>query len=70
MKEQIEAKIEELTRFILNKPAARITLDDYTILAAELRDLRFREERSESGKRIADLMAAAFPVFPGDGSVK
>ena len=70
MKEQIEEMIEEIIRVIINKPANRITLDDYTILSSELRDIRFRESQAESGKRMADLMASAFPAVCGFGSVK
>jgi len=57
MKEKIENKITEIIELILRKPAVRVTLDDYTILAAELRDIRFREEQEANGKRIAELMA-------------
>ena len=70
MKEQIEKKIAELVSFIINKPVARITLDDYTVLSSELRDIRFRESQAESGKRMADLMASAFPAISGIGNVK
>ena len=61
MKEQIEEKIEEIIQVIINKPASKITLDDYTILSSELRDIRFREEQLASSKRISDLVAASFP---------
>ena len=61
MKEQIEEKIEEIIQVIINKPAFKITLDDYTILSSELRDIRFREEQLASSKRISDLVAASFP---------
>jgi len=70
MKENIEEKIAEIVSFIISKPVSRVTLDDYTILAAELRDLRFRESQEDNGKRLADLMAAAFPAVSGIGNVK
>ena len=70
MKENIEEKIAEIVSFIISKPVSRVTLDDCTILAAELRDLRFRESQEDNGKRLADLMAAAFPAVSGIGNVK
>jgi len=70
MKEQIEEKIERIVDFIINKPLTKITLDDYTILSSELRDIRFRENQADSGKRMAELMAAAFPAIGGSGNVK
>ena len=63
MKERIEEKIEDIVQVIINKPSNKITLDEYTILAAELRDIRFRESQADSGKRMAELMAAAFPGY-------
>ena len=70
MREQIEAKIEDIIAAIINKPANRITLDDYTILSSELRDIRFREAQADNGKRMADFMASAFPSIAGAGNVK
>ena len=61
MKQEIEGKIERIVDFIIKKPLAKITLDDYTILSSELRDIRFREEQLASSKRISDLVAASFP---------
>lgn len=70
MKQRIEEKIEAIIDRIINKPTEEITLDDYTILTAELRDIRFRESQAENGKRMLDAMASAFPAFTGSGSVK
>ena len=69
MRERIEEKIERIVDFIINKPLTKITLEDYTILSSELRDIRFRESQADNGKRMAELLAAAFPVG-GVGSVK
>ena len=70
MKEQIEGKIEELVGFIVNKPVARITLDDYTILSSELRDIRLRESQADNRNRMAELFAMANAPVSGLGSVK
>lgn len=62
MKEKLENKIEAIVTFILNKPKEKITQDDYNILSSELRDIRLREFQADSEKRMADLMALAFPT--------
>lgn len=63
MKEKIEVKIESIIDYIISKPDNEITLDDYTILASEVRDIRFREADSASKARMEQLMASAFPAF-------
>ena len=67
MKEKIEKKIEKIVDYIISKPAADITLNDYTILHEELKDIRFRREQMASGERIKQLMDAGFP-YAGFGS--
>lgn len=63
MKDQIMDKIEEIVKFIIDKNAEEITLDDYTILTNELREIRNREAQADNGKRMAELMAmVASPV--------
>ena len=66
MKETLEAKIKEIVGYIINKPIAEVTLDDYTILTNELKDIRFRESQAGQNKRMAELMsmvtAPACPV--------
>lgn len=70
MKERLENKIEAIIDFIINKPEEKITQEDYNILSSELRDIRFRESQADSGKRMAELMAIAYPGFSACGDVK
>ena len=56
MKEAIEAKIEELVKHIINKQVEDVTLDDYTILTNELREIQNKESQAANGQRMADLM--------------
>ena len=60
MRERIEEKIEAIVDLIINKPTEEITLDDYTILSAELRDIRFREEQEANKSKLAELVATSF----------
>ena len=73
MKEQIETKIEEILQTIINKPANEITMDDYSILSSELRDIRFREDSEANRIRMAELLSMAnggFASVSGHGNVK
>ena len=70
MKERLENKIEAIIDFIINKPEEKITQEDYNILFSELRDIRFRESQADSGKRMAELIAIAYPGFSACGDVK
>jgi len=56
MKEAIEAKIEEIVSYIINKPVKEVTLDDYTILTNELREIQNKESQAVNGQRMAELM--------------
>ena len=56
MKEAIEIKIEELVNHIINKPVEDVTLDDYTILTNELREIQNKESQAANGQRMAELM--------------
>lgn len=56
MKEAIETKIEEIVGYIINKPVEEVTLDDYTILTNELREIKNKESQAANGQRIAELM--------------
>lgn len=70
MKEKLENKIDAIINFIINKPEEKITQEDYNILSSELRDIRFRESQVDNEKRIAELMAIAYPGFSACGDVK
>lgn len=70
MKEKLENKIDAIINFIINKPEEKITQEDYNILSSELRDIRFRESQADSGKRMAELMAIAYPGFSDCGDAK
>ena len=56
MKHIIEAKIRDLVNYIVNKPITEVTLDDYTILTNELREIHNQESQAANGQRIAELM--------------
>ena len=56
MKHIIEAKIQELVNYIVNKPITEVTLDDYTILTNELREIHNQESQAANGQRMAELM--------------
>lgn len=58
MEEKIIAKIEEVVDYIISKPTSEVTLNDYTILHEELKDIRFRREQEASSERLRQLMAA------------
>lgn len=64
MKEKIERKIESIIDYISSKPESEITLDDYSILSSELRDIRFREQQFDNARRMSELMACSFPTIP------
>ena len=70
MKEQIEEKIGEIIGFIIMKPASKITLNDYTILSSELRDIRFREAEAERQEQMEHMLAVAAPAFAGNGKIR
>ena len=57
MQEKMEKKIDEIIEHIIAKPVEEISMDDYTILSSEVRDIRFRKSQEESSRRMADLMA-------------
>jgi len=65
MEEKIETKINAIIECIINKPTKTITADDYMILSAELKDIRFRKSQSENAERMAQLMASVLAPVSG-----
>lgn len=75
MKEKIEKKIEKIVDYIIDKPESEITRDDYEIIASEVRDIRFREDKKEQDAKLERLLAVGgvacadpgkpFPPEPG-----
>ena len=59
MKERIEEKINAVVEYILSKPEAAITPEEYGILANELIQIRNHEGNEERNRRMAELMASA-----------
>ena len=57
MEDKIQVKIEEIVDYIISKPAADITLNDFTILHEELKDIRFRRSQDESTERMRNIRA-------------
>ena len=71
MEEKIEKKIEHIIEHIISKPVKTITLNDYTILHEELKDIRFRKTQAESDDRFKHIMAGLIPAtFNGFGESK
>ena len=63
MEEKIESKIRAVVEYIISKPAEAITLDDYTILSAEMKDVRFRREQEQSNDKFSSIMASLVSGF-------
>ena len=63
MEEKIQNKITSLVEYIISKPNEALTLDDYTILAAEVKEARFRREQEANNDRYTKLMASIIPGF-------
>lgn len=57
MKEKIQNKIENIVDYIVSKPIEEVTLDDYTILTNELKNIQNQEAQSNNSKRIAELLS-------------
>ena len=68
MEDKIIGKIEEVVDYIISKPVETVTLNDYTILHEELKDIRFRREQEASSERLRQLVAAS--GFSCSGAVK
>ena len=61
MEDKINGKIGEIVDYIISKPVEEVTLNDYTVLHEELKDIRFRKEHEASNDRLKQLMAVGFP---------
>ena len=59
MEEKIQNKIDSILDCIINKPTESITADDYMILSAELKDIRFRKSQEDSREQLLKLMASS-----------
>ena len=57
MKKKIEKKIEKIVDYIISKPESEITRDDYEIIASEVRDIRFREDKKNQDAKLERLLA-------------
>lgn len=67
MNERLEAKIDEVLEFILNKPADEITGEQFAMMASQLAERRMREENEKQRGKNVELFRqlAAFPGFCG-----
>ena len=57
MKEKIQNKIEDVVDYIVSKPIEEVTLDDYTILTNELKNIQNQEAQSDNSKRMVELLS-------------
>lgn len=71
MKEQINNKIVEIIKYIIDKPVEQITYNEYCILDAKLKDIQFKEDTSKNNKELQELMGkvmtnsiSTFPATP------
>ena len=56
---EIDTKLKEIVDHIIDKPAAKITLDDYTIL----RDVRCMESEADTRERMERMLSVAATGF-------
>jgi len=66
MEDKIQGKIDAIIDCILSKPTEIITLDEYTILSSELKDIRFRKSQAESKEHYLKLLASSPFGFAGN----
>lgn len=64
MIEKLEHKIDEVLDYIINKPADRITPEDFAIMAGELRERRFRENSKQQRDKSAELLRSFMDCSP------
>lgn len=60
MKDLISAKIDEIVKNILEKDAHDITYDEYKILDAKFKDMKYEESQKEHLEQMAELMTKTF----------
>lgn len=69
MKEKLEAKIEEIIEYILEKNVTEIDYNDYFILDSTLKNIRAKEQEAESKRQLAKTMAQlAYTPFGSFGA--
>ena len=56
---EIDTKLKEIVDHIIDKPVAKITLDDYTIL----RDVRCMESEADTKERMERMLSMAATGF-------
>lgn len=64
MIEKLERKIDEVLEYIINKPADRITPEDFAIMAGELKERRFRESSKQQRDKSAELLRSFMDCSP------
>lgn len=64
MIEKLEHKIDEVLDYIINKPADRITPEDFAIMAGELKERRFRENSKQQRDKSAELLRSFMDCSP------
>lgn len=64
MKEKLEHKIDEVLKYIINKPADRITPEDFAIMEGELKERRFRESSKQQRDKSAELLRSFMGCSP------
>ena len=69
MKEKIEQKIERIVDYIISKPESEITRDDYEIIASEVRDIRFREDKKQQDAKLERILAMGGVVCADPGKI-
>ena len=58
-RKEIDTKLKEIVDHIIDKPVAKITLDDYTIL----RDVRCMESEADTRERMERMLSVAATGF-------
>lgn len=57
MIEEIKSKMTEVIKIILEKPASKISKNDYDILSAEYCRLKMEIDAVEHGKKMTEMIA-------------